>query len=253
MLDCIRSLYLLVMGLALITVGSFHGLHESWASSETEPKVIFLSGAAFWEGTAAKGQVPARVGDSLTPGTRLKTAKRTVALVQVPARALLKVKPESELGVERDERGWQVELLRGGLMAQVDKQPPREQFRVRTRTAVMGVRGTQFYASWNNDQPRSRKKAGVDSPLWACVREGEIEVKSVRGTHASDPKEGSSTVIVRAGEGIQIPARGSLPAPRPFEWTRELNWNMDPQGGKLDLNDQASLTYGASPVEVFYD
>ncbi len=64
---------------------------------------------------------------------------------------------------------WQLEMKRGSILANTGKNAdkPAGRFSVKTRAAVMGVRGTTFFV--RDDQA---------SPLFFCPCEGKIEVTS---------------------------------------------------------------------------
>jgi hypothetical protein len=47
---------------------------------------------------------------------------------------------------------------------------------------------------------------------------------------------------VHAGEGVLIPTKAegaSITPPKAYDWTKNLNWKMDPAEG--DVEDQSSL------------
>jgi ferric-dicitrate binding protein FerR (iron transport regulator) len=87
----------------------------------------------------------------------------------------------------------------------------------------MGARGTQFYSAISSVK-------GHKGDLWMCVHEGEVEIENTKTHH----KE-----IVKEGEGVALPRGKEITAPKPFEWTKNLNWAMDPSS--KDLVNRASF------------
>ncbi len=140
-----------------------------------------------------------------------KTGKDGQAIVSLPDGSRFKMKPETELTVESGAEGVVLKLERGGVLSQVRKQIGAKRFVIRTKSVVMGVRGTEFFAS-------SSKKGDV----WMCVHEGAVEITS----------EGKS-VEVPAGKGVRVAKGGAPSEPKAFEWTKDINWNFDPSKGAI--------------------
>ena len=109
-----------------------------------------------------------------------------------------------------------------------DKDEKRE-FKLHTKTASMGVRGTQFFAAVTEADANN-------SDLWMCVNEGVVEVNN---------KNAKSQTLVKKGEGIAIRKGGATSAPKPLAWTSKLNWQMNPKSGELDNK--------VSIKEAYYD
>lgn len=168
-------------------------------------------------------------GDKIPLGYAVTTAPNALLIFTLPDASLVKVNPNSQVRVESAGKQNTLELLRGGVFSQVQKHDaqeagskPTNHFRIKTKAAVMGVRGTEFFTSLEETSPS-------DPSVWMCVREGEVEVQKSKG----------EAVTVHAGEGIRVTLTDPLPHPRAFEWTKNLNWNMDPEQG--DLFDHTEL------------
>jgi hypothetical protein len=75
--------------------------------------------------------------------------------------------------------------------------------------------------------------------IWLCVNDGTVEVMI--------PETGDS-ILVNEGEGINILGGRALTAPEAYEWTKDLNWNTDPDAGNVkdetDLDLQQSVYRG---------
>jgi hypothetical protein len=48
-----------------------------------------------------------------------------------------------------------------------------------------------------------------------------------------DLPDAGQTELVKAGLGVNIVGGVKLTTPRPYPWTRKLNWNVDPAAGKV--------------------
>jgi len=109
-----------------------------------------------------------------------------------------------------------VHLSSGSVFARVNKQIISG-FSVRTETAVMGVRGTEFFVAYGRSIDRH-------PDVWVCVNTGSVEV-AILGTQ--------DTLIVEEGQGINIVGGTNLSSAQRYPWTRKLNWNMDPTAGEV--------------------
>jgi ferric-dicitrate binding protein FerR (iron transport regulator) len=120
------------------------------------------------------------------------------------------------------KEGTLIELKKGAIVSKVVKKP----FRVKTRFATFGVRGTQFFTSTSGD-----------NDAWMCVKEGFVVV-------TKDKKK----VEVPAGKGV-FTDKKDISKPAAFAWTRKINWKMDASEG--DLDHKVNLDYDI--LENFYD
>ena len=103
-------------------------------------------------------------------------------------------------------------------------------FRVKTLSAIAGVRGTEFFVAYG-------RQIDERPDIWLCVNSGSVE--------GSVPETGES-VVVDEGKGINIVAGVKLTTPRFYAWTRRLNWNTDPAVG--DVADSTDLDQAYSDL-----
>jgi hypothetical protein len=128
------------------------------------------------QGTVTVGQGgraprPARVGEVLAPGTRLRTGPRGRARLVFGDGTVAKVRPGSDLRVDEERAG------RSGILVSVGRVWTRvvralagdRSFEVRTANAVAGVRGTRFEVG-----------VGGDGSVRVLVEEGRVEVTARR-------------------------------------------------------------------------
>lgn len=174
-----------------------------------------------------EGKIELRTGSGTDPvllqkgmwvgkGAQLRGAPGALGIWVGSDGSRIKLQGESVLEVLDWGEVREFRLDRGMAMFQVAPGPARS-FRVRTRAAVMGVRGTQFFVSY----------APSGSDEWMCVKEGEVEIASA--------KQEQSLTLVKAGQGVRVEG-SKVSAPEKFGWTEKLNWEMDGGTSRLEEN-----------------
>jgi hypothetical protein len=137
---------------------------------------------------AEDGEQQLRQGDQAHSGDSLRTASRSTANLEVPARAAaFHVKAKTRFHLAHTVPGVLIDVERGSLRAVFGKLPEgddRERL-VTTPSAVLAVRGTDFGVDV--------KKNGATSVV---VFEGTVEVRDPRGVEKA--------VQVRAGQSTRI-------------------------------------------------
>lgn len=195
-------------------------------------KITYVKGEA--EVVAGGASEKAQPGLAVPAGSLVRTSADSLVILTMTGGAELKINAGSSITVP--EGGEQeISLARGSLFSHVPKLKPGARFRIRTPSAVMGVRGTEFFTAFGSE-------AEKDPDLWMCVREGAVEVSG------ADP---AKSVLVRAGEGVLLPHGKEITAPKPYEWTKKLNWNMDPARG--EVVDSTKIDYRKDLLKKDYD
>jgi ferric-dicitrate binding protein FerR (iron transport regulator) len=92
---------------------------------------------------------------------------------------------------------------------------------------VAAVRGTRVFTAFGRAHGKSRD-------LWVCVNEGAVEV----GSNSSPER-----LRVAAGQGVLIKGETDLTKPRPYDWTKKLNWNMDAAQGAVQDKTNLDSAY----------
>lgn len=155
---------------------------------------------------------PVKVGSRIADGATVKTLDGAVAILSFADDSRLKLNEKTEVTIHavagKQPRG--VDLVTGALFAMISKHP-KQSFQVRTPVAVAGVRGTKFFTSYEKN-------------AWMCVQEGQVEM-----TELEHPKP----VLVNAGFGVVVEKGKEIAPPKQYEWTKHLNWNMDPNAGEI--------------------
>ena len=117
----------------------------------------------------------ASTGTTLKPGDRVSTGEKGGAILilqQTGAQTALKLRPRTRIRILESKKGepqtQQIAIEEGGLLAATQNSGNiKRPFRISTRTATLGVRGTGFFL-----------KAHEGQPIFLCVCQGEVELKS---------------------------------------------------------------------------
>jgi ferric-dicitrate binding protein FerR (iron transport regulator) len=173
----------------------------------TEGDVSIRSGAE---------QHEAVIGDRLGAGDIVETGAQSLAVIDLANNTTVKLRERTSIAIDSLGEETVVNLRSGGAFANIARKLAGH-FSVRTGTAVAGVRGTRFFVAYGRT---------VDSlpDVWLCVSAGTVEVALPAAGHS---------VLVHEGAGINIVGGEKLTVPRPYPWTRKLNWNMDPAQGRV--------------------
>jgi ferric-dicitrate binding protein FerR (iron transport regulator) len=165
---------------------------------------------------SAGAEVPAAVGDLLGPGDIVRTGADSLAVIDLANGITVKLRQETLLAIDALGEETAVSLKAGGAFASIARKLAGR-FSVKTGNTVAGVRGTRFFVAYG-------RTIDAEPDVWLCVSQGAVEV--------SLPAAGRS-VLVKEGTGITIVGGEKLTVPRPYPWTRKLNWNTDPGAGTL--------------------
>jgi len=165
-------------------------------------------------------------GTQLQSGDTVSTGAASLAILESTRGSKIKLKENTQLRLDSLEEEVAVRLQRGGVFSRIARLI-RNSFTVTTPSVAAGVRGTEFFIAYGlliEDR----------EDVWLCVNEGSVAVQSAR-----------QEVLVQAGEGVNIINGTRITDPRFYPWTRELNWNTDPEAG--DVRDDTDLSF------LYYD
>ncbi len=108
--------------------------------------ITFLTGDV--ETNESNTWVPANIGDSLKASERLRVGADSYCEIQFGNLATARIEADSEVSVAKlalgETRQVKVALSTGAIVSKVQKLVGNDQYNVQTRTAVAGVRGTEF-------------------------------------------------------------------------------------------------------------
>lgn len=174
---------------------------------------------------------PGKAGEALFSGDAIATAQAATAVVELADGSQLKLRELSRVALDLPAPGpssiTEALLTLGGVFAKITKRAPGSRFRVRAGSVLASVKGTEFFVSFG-------RKARGGRDLWVCVNEGAVDV----GTLAL-----KNTIEVPHGRGVLIQSGRDLTKPQAYNWTKALNWNMDPAAGALEDKTNLDAAY----------
>lgn len=141
------------------------------------------------------GEITPAVGDEIKVEDTIRSGPGSRAEVTFSDGSVLTIGPDSEVAVaffapEPSESTALLDLVSGIARMTVNKATSWGRFEVRTTTAVASVRGTDYLVE------------AIPGKSAIFVNEGRVAVSS---------RAGSGTVILRQGQGVDVPAeRGPL-------------------------------------------
>jgi ferric-dicitrate binding protein FerR (iron transport regulator) len=165
---------------------------------------------------SAAGTVDAEIGMTVRQGDVIRTGADALAVIRLGKGREVKMREKTVLALSDLGDPMTVQLVSGGVFSRVVKGLAAG-YRVKTESVVAGVRGTEFFVAFG-------RTIDEKPDLWLCVNSGSVTVE-IPSTN--------DVVQVNEGEGISIVGGITLTKPRPYPWTRGLNWNMDPSQGKV--------------------
>lgn len=198
------------------------------ASAQSVGEVEFARGVGFAQ---TPGQVPRTLGKglSLKEGDRLTTSEGASAIIKLDDGTRMTVRPNSEMVVQQyrfkenaPDNSMLMQLVRGGFRAVtglIARNAP-EAAKIRTSTATIGIRGTDF-----------------DARL--CVRECAVESSRVQESARPNAVQASAKVVDAQGELNAIDAAGQR---RPLV-----------DGGSVYPGDVVETSQGTRAVLAFRD
>jgi len=183
-------------------------------TTAAEARIVYLTG----EVTLRSGgtSVAADIGTTVETGDVVETGAAATAIIDLGRGAEIKLRENTITRIGPLEDEVNVELERGGLFALI-RRAVSGGFSVNTETVVAGVRGTQFFVAFGRTVENR-------PDVWLCVNEGSVSVEV--------PESGAESVV-REGEGINILDGVRLTEAQVYDWTRDLNWNMNPDAGEV--------------------
>jgi len=151
------------------------------------------------------GILPAEISMPVGQGDIIETEGEAMAVISLKDGAEIKLRENTTLSLDSLGQSVSVRLASGSVFARVNKQIISG-FSVRTETAVMGVRGTEFFVAYGRSIDRH-------PDVWVCVNTGSVEV-AILGAQ--------DTLIIEEGQGINIVGGTNLTSPKRYPWTRKL-------------------------------
>jgi hypothetical protein len=144
--------------------------------------------------------------DIVKPGTTVKTEAKSFVKLLFADQTSMNVGPDTTLKIEPTKPGDPslVNLVGGQIRAKVTKDllkgnDDKEKMLVKTKTAAMGIRGTDFNVSFNNQ-----------NQVTALITfEGSVAMIK------ADPNESPFAALARAGDSVQMVGAGQFSGAQP--------------------------------------
>ncbi|RPJ08818.1 MAG: hypothetical protein EHM28_03240, partial [Spirochaetaceae bacterium] len=131
--------------------------------------------------------VPVEVGDCLTESQTIRVGAKSFVELQLADRAGVRIEENSEVMIARlslkpDEAQVRLQVETGAVLCKVSLFSGGESFKVRTRTAICGVRGTEFGVTvTSSNETALSVRTGKVAVLPASVDTEELKEQAPEG------------------------------------------------------------------------
>jgi hypothetical protein len=147
----------------------------------------------FLKGEAVNGIRPIKLGDKVQIDDVITTGPKSFMRILLAEGAAMSIGPGSTIRITKLKASepTSIDLLKGMLLSKVKRSSAESaiKFKVRTRSAAMGVRGTTFFA-----------KEEEDGRTFLCVCEGTVETRWPKGTKIISSKHHDAPAKISALE-----------------------------------------------------
>jgi hypothetical protein len=163
---------------------------------------LAASGGPVFIGADEASLKPAEPGMPVLVNELVKTGSNARATIQLKDGSGIEVKPETTLKMvvlnvsPGGDRQVKIEVITGGITADVRKATQGSRFEASSRVAVASVRGTQF--------------------RFGLADDGEVKLETLEGVVAIGSPSAPKPVEVSAGQGASVSAEGKVSPPRPL-------------------------------------
>lgn len=124
----------------------------SVANASVNAKVVLLRGSVMVLRNGQAKYLPLRQGDQVQENSKIKTLSKSFVRIQQDTNTI-SLGPESEMLISRFPKSsaGAISLLKGQIRSQINKENNQEKVKlvVKTPSAAMGVRGTEFQVIYN--------------------------------------------------------------------------------------------------------
>ena len=180
-----------MLKLILLCVASLLSSGPAFATEPPAPigKVLEIKGAAWRRHGENKSRL--QPGDAITPGMELETSAASELVVRIGKDVVTMLKENSRASAESLQGSdTQLSLVLGSALSVVKNAAKRpDHFKVRTKAAVMGVRGTTFYVKVNSE--KSTHLCTCNGTVSVSSPDGKSS-KTITSQHHDAPQDISS-------------------------------------------------------------
>lgn len=155
------------------------------------------------------------------PGDRVTVSKGGLVILKSED-TTLKLSGSSIIEPYKEQEKTVIKLIKGAIVSKVKK----KSFEIKTKNAVFGVRGTEFFVSTSEEDQS-----------WMCVNEGIVNANTL-----------NQNIDVPAGLGVFV-GRGEVSKPMAYKWTKGINWEAE--DGTRIKEHNIKLDYDL--LDQFYD
>jgi len=136
--------------------------------------IVFIVGDVFLKPMGESTWVKAEVGDTVTEGTKIRTAENSYCELVISSGTIFRMKDRSELQLamlpeDKAHKGSLIKLVRGDLFTKAQKIAYRSKDAVETDTVNLTVRGTEFLVH--------AESGGVTGKTEVLVGKGTVRVR----------------------------------------------------------------------------
>ncbi|MCK5073396.1 MAG: FecR domain-containing protein [Bacteriovoracaceae bacterium] len=183
---------------------------------------------------------PLKVGGKLSKGHVIRTADNSIVILKF-GKSTIKITKNSKFKVDSvlenkgGVKGTSLFLYFGNLLFDFKNPGKDQKLRVDSESISVGVRGTRFFTHLSKGD---KTFGGV------TVYNGEVEVKK---------SDGSQLRLVGKKKAVVLDILQNLTSPGSFDWVKSVNWNLDPEQGKLEheaallkMMERAAMNTGKS-------
>lgn len=137
-----------------------------------------------------------KVGDKVPQDTSLVTGKRSYVILRLSDDSKVTVGPKSKmvLSYSANESGSILSLLKGRLRTKVEKNKNKSLY-ITTRTAALGVRGTEFQTIYNPENKMTNLLTFNGEVAMAKIKEEDIKYKNKTSTKYQRTRDNEVKVI----------------------------------------------------------
>ncbi len=206
--------------------------------------IFFISVNAFSHGEVLYvrnkvyvGKDQLKKGDAISVGMIVNTGKDSLAIIRFNNSSTIKVNENSSVTLknyDQAKKSSRFSLSKGSGFFKMDPKAGGK-LSVRAKHVAMGVRGTHFFVSFG-----SKKKEDV----YMCVQEGKVAIKG---------KDQRKAILVKAGQGVVVVDGLQSSKPNFLPWTKNLNWELNPNKKKDLINNVSIEESYSDPLERDYD
>lgn len=190
---------------------------------------------------SAKQKQKVKVGDKVSPGDVVESAAESRAKTVMSDRNVINISPDTKLEIQKYEndgknKNVEMNLLQGKVRNNVEQKYDGEKnkFLIKTPTAVAGVRGTQFFTSFD---PATKITAVV-------TLRGAVSLTPVKVTSGN-----LKPVIIQKGESTTV-SPGSNPEPpkaMPKEDLKKIDQESTASASGMKQETPKDIAAGDSP------